>query len=61
MKKRVIVIIAVLALAGVFFVLYYLREKDDGAIRTSGIVDGIEVTDAEVALSNAKTGHNQAL
>ena len=43
MKKRVIVIIAVLALAGVFFVLYHLREKDDGAVRTSGIVEGVEV------------------
>jgi HlyD family secretion protein len=43
MKKKVIVIIAALMLAGVFFVLYHLREKDDGAIRTSGIVDGIEV------------------
>lgn len=43
MKKRVIVAIAVLTLAGVFFVLYHLREKDDGAIRTSGIVDGVEV------------------
>jgi HlyD family secretion protein len=38
-----IVVAAVLVLAGVFFVVYHLREKDDGAIRTSGIVEGIEV------------------
>lgn len=43
MKKKVIVIAAVLALAGVFFAFYNLREKDDGTIRTSGIVEGIEV------------------
>ena len=43
MKKKVIVVCALLAIAGVSFVLFDHRGNDDGAVRTSGVVEGIEV------------------
>jgi len=43
MKKRLITGILILLIAGVLLVLYIQRDKDDGAVRTSGIVEGIEV------------------
>ena len=35
--------VVVLAIAGLFFVIYSQRGRSDGAVRTSGIVEGIEV------------------
>lgn len=43
MKKKAIIVFVILAIAGVSFFLYSQRGKSDGAIRTSGIVEGIEV------------------
>lgn len=43
MKKRVIIVFVILAIAGVSFILYSQKERSDGAVRTSGIVEGIEV------------------
>jgi len=43
MKKRLITGILILLIAGVALILYSRRGKDDGAVRTSGIVEGIEV------------------
>ena len=43
MKKRVIIVLVILAIAGIVFVIYNQRDKGDSAIRTSGIVEGIEV------------------
>jgi len=43
MKKRVIIVFVILAIAGILSVIYNQREKHDGAVKTSGIVEGIEV------------------
>ena len=43
MKKRVIIVLVILAIAGVSFILYSKRDRSDGAVRTSGVVEGIEV------------------
>ena len=43
MKKKLIIVFVILAIAGISFIIYNQREKNDGAVRTSGIVEGIEV------------------
>ena len=43
MKKRLIAGILILFIAGVSFVFYSQRGRKDNAVRTSGIVEGIEV------------------
>jgi HlyD family secretion protein len=43
MKKRVIIVFVILAIAGILFIIWNQREKDDGTVRTVGVVEGIEV------------------
>lgn len=43
MKKRLTIILVILAIAGILFVIWDQREKDDGTVRTAGVVEGIEV------------------
>src|SRR5574340_795170 len=43
MKKRLIIIFVMLAVAGILLFIWSQRERDEGIVRTAGIVEGIEV------------------